>query len=80
MMSKAIPETLIPQESTWGFTKLANLTDFVVICVSGFDKTLPDGVTHQVRGLVKIELVHYAGAMAVGGLDADAQTRRDFLG
>ena len=80
MMSKAITESLITHESTRGFGKLANLTDFVVICLSGFDEALPDGVTHQIRGLVEVQLIHNAGAVAVGCLDADAQTRCDFLG
>src|ERR1700682_6774094 len=80
MMSKAITESLITHESTRGFGKLANLTDFVVICLSGFDEALPDGVTHQIRGLVEVQLIHNAGAVAVGCLDAHAQTRGDFLG
>jgi hypothetical protein len=63
MPSKAITESLIPDECTRGFEKLSpggeNLTDFVVICQnpekrSGFDKTLPDRVTHQICGLVEV--------------------------
>ena len=80
MLSKAITESLITRESTRGFGKLANLTDFVVICVSSFDKALPDGVTHQISGLVEIQLIHNARAVAVGCLDADAKARGDFFG
>ena len=89
MSSKANTESLITDECTHGFEKLSpggeNLTDFVVISQnpekrSGLDKALPDRIPHEIRGLMEIQLIHNAGAVTVGCLDADAQTRCDFLG
>src|SRR5207247_9735459 len=47
---------------------------------SGLDQTLADGVAHQARGLVDVELGHDAPAVGFGGLDADAERVRDLLG